>query len=1139
MAFNHNFKRFLQIFIIIFALQVGNVQLIGQSQIGNTILHSAETVEITDNGKKLIAGFPSDDTNGTDAGKITTYELQGTTWTEIGTPIYGNAGDKIGQHIDMVPDGSILSYFTENNDVRIVQNSSGSWTQLGQTIAAGIPGPFESIALSRDGKRVAFSNMDNSTGLAKVYEWDGTNWNQMGSNILSVGQEAGSDAFGYNLDISADGTTLAVAAPYSLINHGEITIFKWDGSNWNSNGMILGVFNGEGMGAALKITPDGKTVAFSTPGDYGPLSNSSGSLKVYKQSTFGSAWVQQGSDIIGVANYGSGHGGYVDISDNGNRLVWEGPEFGPYIFNGIVQAYQFDGSSWNVIFEKTGTANYEGYGSRGVSFDQSANIISVHSYGTTKVYGIGSVSGRLYNDYTQNCTPSTFPTGVPNHLAMIQPGNIVVQTDSLGFWSVGYLSAGNYTFTIDTSGLWTTNCPLTYNFTIVNGALPTTLTDIGLYAKANKTDAKVSITMPTIRTCSNQNIWVTVCNSNGSTTVIDSAEVIIQIDTALTVNGMSIPFSSLGNNRYLVPQDPILPGDCSLFTIDVDVSCFALFNQSICIETKLTPDNYCYEEPTPNPLLPTSSLVGLCQTAYDGSHLEVTGYCQNDSIYFEITNTAPAGNDMDCYQPIVVLKDGVWMHVDSVQLNAQQTYTLAFEGGGESWHLMTNQHPLFPITSHPNATVENCGGITLPSMLASYAQDDFSSCKDIFCDVVTGPYDPNDKRGYPLGFTADNFVFPNGQMQYIVRFQNVGNDTAINVVVRDTIDTDLDIFSLRMGASSHNFNYTISGRILEVAFPNILLPDSLTNNAGSNGFFSFTINQNKDLAPGTYLHNSAAIYFDYNPPIITNETERVVYYLLEGRDEVSACGSFTWIDGITYTSSNNTATYTYQNIFGLDSIVHLDLTIYTSVNSLDVITACNSYTWIDGNTYTSSNNTATYTYPGGAQNGCDSIVILDLTIETVNIGVTVNGNTLTADVSGASYQWLDCDNNNAIIPGETNQSFTPSINGNYAVEITENNCTEISACYSIVMTRIVENQAFEGLRIYPNPTSSRINIDLGQSMQEVHLQVMNSLGQLIHEQFEASSDFLNIELEGANGIYLIKLRSASGSSEWIKVNKIN
>lgn len=126
MSFNHNFKRFLQIFIIIFALQVGNVQLIGQSQIGNTILHSAETVEITDNGKKLIAGFPSDDTNGTDAGKITFFELIGNNWVETGPAIYGSAGEKVGESFDLVPDGSIISYPTATNTVKISKNINGT-----------------------------------------------------------------------------------------------------------------------------------------------------------------------------------------------------------------------------------------------------------------------------------------------------------------------------------------------------------------------------------------------------------------------------------------------------------------------------------------------------------------------------------------------------------------------------------------------------------------------------------------------------------------------------------------------------------------------------------------------------------------------------------------------------------------------------------------------------------------------------------------------------------------------------------------------------------------------------------------------------------------------------------------------------
>ena len=103
-----------------------------------------------------------------------------------------------------------------------------------------------------------------------------------------------------------------------------------------------------------------------------------------------------------------------------------------------------------------------------------------------------------------------------------------------------------------------------------------------------------------------------------------------------------------------------------------------------------------------------------------------------------------------------------------------------------------------------------------------------------------------------------------------------------------------------------------------------------------------------------------------------------------GVDTQTACDSLTWIDGVTYTSSNNTATYTLTNAVGCDSVVTLDLTINYSNSGIDTITACDSYTWIDGITYTSSNNTATHTLTNAA--GCDSVVTLDLTINYSTTG---------------------------------------------------------------------------------------------------------------------------------------------------------
>jgi 3'-phosphoadenosine 5'-phosphosulfate sulfotransferase (PAPS reductase)/FAD synthetase len=110
--------------------------------------------------------------------------------------------------------------------------------------------------------------------------------------------------------------------------------------------------------------------------------------------------------------------------------------------------------------------------------------------------------------------------------------------------------------------------------------------------------------------------------------------------------------------------------------------------------------------------------------------------------------------------------------------------------------------------------------------------------------------------------------------------------------------------------------------------------------------------------------------------------------LLTGTDVQTACNSFTWIDGITYNASTNTPTFTIVggSSTGCDSIVTLDLTINNFVTGIDVQTACNTYTWIDGITYNASTNTPTFTIVGGSSAGCDSIVTLDLTINNVVTG---------------------------------------------------------------------------------------------------------------------------------------------------------
>ncbi len=134
---------------------------------------------------------------------------------------------------------------------------------------------------------------------------------------------------------------------------------------------------------------------------------------------------------------------------------------------------------------------------------------------------------------------------------------------------------------------------------------------------------------------------------------------------------------------------------------------------------------------------------------------------------------------------------------------------------------------------------------------------------------IIGAYDPNDKL---IFMTTDTTLAAGDTVVYRIRFQNVGNDTAFLVVIRDTLPIDqLDLESFTMDAASHHYFIQIEpdGHIAWT-FPDILLPDSSTNQLGSNGFVEFRVRLKTTLGPGT-VANRAGIYFDFNPPVITND----------------------------------------------------------------------------------------------------------------------------------------------------------------------------------------------------------------------------------------------------------------------------
>lgn len=142
--------------------------------------------------------------------------------------------------------------------------------------------------------------------------------------------------------------------------------------------------------------------------------------------------------------------------------------------------------------------------------------------------------------------------------------------------------------------------------------------------------------------------------------------------------------------------------------------------------------------------------------------------------------------------------------------------------------------------------------------------------------LVTAPYDPNYKE---VNIDTLYSVSTPGWLEYTIHFQNIGNDTAINVIIADTLSTHLDLSTFEMISSSHALPaFSIKGgNIAEFRFSNIMLPDSSTDPDGSNGFVKYRLKFRSTLAVNNAITNAAAIFFDYNTPIITNTA--FTYYI--------------------------------------------------------------------------------------------------------------------------------------------------------------------------------------------------------------------------------------------------------------------
>jgi len=191
-----------------------------------------------------------------------------------------------------------------------------------------------------------------------------------------------------------------------------------------------------------------------------------------------------------------------------------------------------------------------------------------------------------------------------------------------------------------------------------------------------------------------------------------------------------------------------------------------------------------------------------------------------------------------------------------------------------------------------------------------------------------------------------------------------------------------------------------------------------------------------------------------------------------------------------------------------------------TASTLNVV-ACNSYTVPSGDASYTVSGVYRDTIPNSA--GCDSILTINLTINTVNVSVTSNDPVLIANNDSATYQWLDCNNNFEQVTGETSQSFKAIANGNYAVQISQYECVDTSACYTVLKASVIDNQQNALVKVFPTITSNAVSIEcLDKNPQSIIISNITGKIYLVKTNTKKKE---TIDISNLNaGVYFVRIQ---------------
>lgn len=622
------------------------------------------------------------------------------------------------------------------------------------------------------------------------------------------------------------------------------------------------------MASAVELTPDGNLIiggfSNSLPGGAGYL------LKIDQVLSAAPIWQKfiPSTDINGIAVEQSGK-----MFLTGHRVV------GAFEDLNIIKT----DAAGNIIWEATASHGGLAGGnavlaSRGGAVSAGSSELFVGPTGESYAYLVRTdadgkiltsyIEANIFRDFNNNCLFEQDEPGLNNWIVRFEAPNDTIYTvaNSQGDIRVA-VDTGVYNLVLfPPNSYWQACDP------VVSIHVPTFFdtfsVNIPVRTVFDCARNEIDIATPILRRCADNTYRVRYCNSGTVPSL--NTRIAVVLDPNLQFTSSSIFPSSQSGDTLFFEVGTLLNGNCEEFTINAFLDCDnTVTGQTHCVTAFISPNDFCD-----------------INSGWDGAIIAAKAFCENDTVKMVLSNL---GNDMDGYLGYIIVEEVVMLTDPNSTdyrfqlLAGQDSLVWSTPANGSTFRIIAQQSPGYPGVSYPTAAVEGCISDTSASEVSlgfytMFPEDDADAYKETDCqESYETDYNPlRLKRGHPKGYdAAHHYVSPETDLDYLIQFRNTSADTVRQVIIRDTLSAALDPASVYPGATSHPYEFNVYGSgIVEFTLQNINLPPG--GGAESEGFVKFRVAQKPNLPCETIIFNSAAIYFDFNAPNMSNKTFHTV-----------------------------------------------------------------------------------------------------------------------------------------------------------------------------------------------------------------------------------------------------------------------